>query len=76
MNALEKVEVENSDEEQSDCSEEEENEPKDPRAGKVDVFLPQIPFDSLKLAELLNDLKNKKYTSTIGRKKLGILSKQ
>lgn len=78
MHSLEKVEVENkdSDEEEENEAKEEENEAKDPRAGKVDVHLPQIPFEPLKIAELLTNLKSKKYTSTLGRKKLNILSKQ
>lgn len=42
--------------------------PKDPRAGKVDVVLPQVPFDAGAIADMLLELRVKPYTNTRSRK--------
>jgi len=62
---MQKLEIsdteENSDNEDKDVSETEmQNEIEkslDPRAGRVDVELPQIPFNAAKIAELLSTYK-------------------
>ncbi|XP_071558732.1 ribosomal RNA processing protein 1 homolog [Temnothorax nylanderi] len=58
---MQKIEIsdteENSDNEGKQSSETEIKKPLDPRAGRVDVELPQIPFNAAKIAELLSTYK-------------------
>lgn len=75
MDTLEKVEVENGAPDE-DSSDEDDDGPKDPRAGKVDVVLPQLQFDPLAIVDLLNGLRFKSYTTSLGRKQIGTLIQQ
>lgn len=55
-----KVEMTEGEEEEEECAPEElpnSNKVLDPRAGKVDVVLPQLPFDAAQIAQVL--LKNR-----------------
>ncbi|GLV37002.1 Nnp-1 [Carabus blaptoides fortunei] len=73
--ALEKVEIdadEDEDEQEIDVvgNSDIEDMTMDPRAGKQDVVLPQVPFDAGAIADMLHQLKSKPYTSTRSRKYL------
>lgn len=50
--------------------------PLDPRAGKVDVELPQIPFDAAKLADLLLQYRFHPLSTAKSQKRLLKLSSQ
>ncbi|XP_063983151.1 ribosomal RNA processing protein 1 homolog [Diachasmimorpha longicaudata] len=73
IEAMKKVEV--SDEDVSEPEDELENEvPEssalDPRAGRVNVDLPQIPFDSLQIADLIKQYKFHPMSTTKTRKRI------
>lgn len=53
-----------------------ENKPLDPRAGRVDVYLPQIKFNAKKVAELLKEHKFEKNSTKRGRNMITVLAKQ
>lgn len=73
---MKKIEVE----EEKDCSDDEINKvgngPLDPRAGRVDVEIPQIKFNAKLLADVL--LKNKftKNSTVPARREINIISQQ
>lgn len=48
----------------------------DPRAGRVDVELPQLKFNSKRLSEMLMDYKFDKNGTKRGRNMINVLSKQ
>lgn len=53
-----------------------ENNPLDPRAGKVHVDLPQLKFDATKFVEMFEELKLDPKTNTKTRKQLNNLAQQ
>lgn len=67
-------EGEDNDKDEDDTSENEEDEVAekqqalDPRAGRVDVVMPEIKFNPTKIAEGLEELKYKKFTNVRNRK--------
>lgn len=61
----------NGDDDLSDGQEEDfEERPLDPRAGRVNVTLTEIPFDALKLAETIENLRYKQFATSKSRKGL------
>lgn len=65
-----------SDEEEGSNTNQPKEKPLDPRAGRVDVELPQIKFNAKKLSEMLMDYKFDKYSTKRGRNMISVLSKQ
>lgn len=45
-----------------------QQKPLDPRAGRVDVEIPQIPFDPSEIASILRHYKFHKFSTTKSRK--------
>lgn len=81
IDAMEKVDIESDNENDSQNDEDmpeidSENAPLDPRAGKVHVDLPQLKFDPLKMAEMLEELKLNTKTTSKTRKQLNYLAQQ
>lgn len=60
------------DEDEADENDDEEvsnqNQALDPRAGRVNVVMPEIKFNPTEIASTLEDLKYKKFTSVRNRK--------
>ena len=82
IDEMERIEL--SDEEAEDEDDEESNhkletklQPKeqilDPRAGKVDVEIPQVPFDPTQISNLLKEQKFHKLSTTQSRKEISRL---
>lgn len=65
-----------SDEEEHVGNDESKEKPLDPRAGRVDVELPQLKFNSKKLSEILLEYKFDTHSTKKGRDMITILSKQ
>lgn len=61
---------------EDDSNDQLKERPLDPRAGRVDVELPQIKFSSKKLAEILMNYKFDKNSTKRGRNMISVLSKQ
>lgn len=53
-----------------------DNKPLDPRAGKVNVDIPQIPFDANEISDLLTKNKFNEKSTTLGRKHMSKLIEQ
>ncbi|XP_044763164.1 ribosomal RNA processing protein 1 homolog [Coccinella septempunctata] len=79
IHAMQKVEIEE-DKDSEEYDEEEghllEDKPLDPRAGRVDVVLPQIKFNPKLLADLLVKYKYTENSKVAARKTMTLLSKQ
>lgn len=45
-----------------------DEKPLDPRAGRVDVVMPEIVFDATEVAKILENIKYKKFTRVKNRK--------
>lgn len=72
---VQKIELSDEEDDESDHLEEsssqnDSNQIMDPRAGRVDVELPQIPFDAKEIVALLTMYKFHKQSTTRGRKNL------
>ncbi|KAB0790979.1 hypothetical protein PPYR_02779 [Photinus pyralis] len=72
LDAMERMEIDLDDEEEED-DDDEEPEVLDPRAGHVDVVLPQLKFDPSEICELLNQHKLTKQSTKNGRKAIAEL---
>ncbi|XP_044575504.1 ribosomal RNA processing protein 1 homolog isoform X2 [Cotesia glomerata] len=57
IDAMTKVEVDDQDEDENEEETNSKENPLDPRAGRVDVELPQVPFDAMQVVELLQQYK-------------------
>ncbi|KAF2885464.1 hypothetical protein ILUMI_20744 [Ignelater luminosus] len=68
IDSLEKIEMVEENEDTSDINDLEDNGPLDPRAGYVDVFLPQLPFDAQQIVQLLLVHKFSEGSTTKARK--------
>lgn len=64
------------DDDDDDDDSDKEDKPLDPRAGQVDVELPQIPVDANGMIELFKKYLNLKTTTVKGRKSLRWLIQQ
>lgn len=77
---MQKIDNEDSDEAISDLEENledsENGDVLDPRAGRVDVVLPQIPFHARAIANILNEFKFHDKSNRESRKAVGLLVKQ
>ncbi|KAK4877844.1 hypothetical protein RN001_010350 [Aquatica leii] len=75
IDVMEKMDVDSNDDDDMNDDDDDERE-LDPRAGHVDVLLPQLKFDASSLLHLFKDFKVKKDSTTRGRKALTQLHQQ
>lgn len=76
LDVMERMEVDSDEEEEGDDDDDDDGgEPEvlDPRAGHVDVVLPQLKFDSSEICDLLNQHKLTKQSTKNGRKAIAEL---
>lgn len=77
---MQKIKLKNDEKMSTDDEDEEINDkhgkPLDPRAGRIDVELPQIKFSAKKISEALMNYKFDKNSTKRGRNMITVLAKQ